>query len=317
VGVVCPLFSFLGTELAVGRKEEIVEKVRAIAAPLAAGEGLELVDVELAGAGGRTTLRLYIDRDGGVSLEDCSSVSRAVSAALDVEDPIAGAYDLEVSSPGLDRPLRTPEHFEKYAGENVRVKAYGPIPELENRKTFAGALRGFEEGRALIEVDGKLFGVPLEKIAKAHVEPRLSELAASEEEEPEARLQIDGRYVLARSREDVRRALKDARRSDRSEVAVRREGESMTALFTGGQAVLFLTGEEGEPGFSSRNPRFKGSPDARLAFTLSNGQEDEYPASWAVSGEDATRGLEHWFFTGQRPSFIHWHDESGPGTTHN
>jgi len=299
----------------VGRKEEIVEKVRAIAAPLAAGEGLELVDVELAGAGGRTTLRLYIDRDGGVSLDDCTSVSRAVSAALDVEDPLQGAYDLEVSSPGLDRPLRTPEHFEKYAGENVRVKAYGPIAELENRKTFAGPLRGLEEGRALIEVDGKLFRVPLEQIAKAHLEPRLSELAASEQGEPEARLQIDGRYVLTRAREDVRGALKGARRSDRAEVAVRREAESLTGLFSGGQAVLFLTGAEGEPRFSSRNPRFKGSQDARLTFTLANGREDEYPASWAVPGEDATRALEHWFFSGQRPSFIHWHDESG--TTHN
>ena len=153
-----------------GRKEEIVEKVRAIAAPLAAGEGLELVDVELGGAGGRTTLRLYIDRNGGVSLDDCTSVSRAVSAALDVEDPIQGAYDLEVSSPGLDRPLRTPEHFENYAGEKIRVKAYGPIAELESRKTFVGMLRGFEDGRALVEVDGKLFPIPLEQIAKAHVE---------------------------------------------------------------------------------------------------------------------------------------------------
>jgi ribosome maturation factor RimP len=304
-------------EPAVGRKEEIVEKVRAIAAPLAAVEGLELVDVELAGAGGRTTLRLYIDRDGGVSLDDCTSVSRVVSAALDVEDPIQGTYDLEVSSPGLDRPLRTPEHFRKYAGENVRVKAYGPIPELENRKTFAGTLRGFEEGRALIEIDGKLFPVRLEQIAKAHVEPRLSELAVSDQEELEARLQIDGRYVLTRGRDDVRRALKDARRSDRAEVAVRREEESLTGLFSGGQAVLFLIGAEGEPGFSSRNPKFKGNQDARLTFTLVNGQEEEYPASWAVPGEDATRALEHWFFTGQRPSFIHWHDESGPGTTHN
>src|SRR6266851_2746271 len=255
-------FVFWRTEFQVGRKEEILEKVRAIAAPLAAGEGLELVDVELAGAGGRTTLRLYIDRDGGVSLDDCTSVSRAVSAALDVEDPIQGAYDLEVSSPGLDRPLRTPEQFSKYAGENVRVKAYGPIPELENRKTFTGAL-----------------------------------------------LQIDGRYVLTRGRDDVRRALKDARKSDRAEVVVRREGGSLTGLFSGGQAVLFLTGGEGEPGFSSRSPRYTGSQDARLTFTLSNGQEDEYPASWAVPGEDATRALEHYFLTGQRPSFIHWHDE--------
>jgi ribosome maturation factor RimP len=299
----------------VGRKEEIVEKVRAIAAPLAAGEGLELVDVELAGAGGHTTLRLYIDRDGGVSLDDCTNVSRAVSAALDVEDPLQGGYDLEVSSPGLDRPLRTPEHFSKYAGENVRVKAYGPIAEAENRKTFAGTLQGVEEGRALIEVDGKLFRVPLEQIAKAHVEPRLEDLAASEEEEPEARLQIDGRYVLTRGRDDVRRELKDARRSDRAEVVVRREDGSLTGLFSGGQAVLLLAGGEGEPGFSSRSPRYTGSQDARLTFTLWNGQEDEYPASWAVPGEDATRALEHYFLTGQRPSFIHWHDESG--ITHN
>ena len=277
-----------------GRKEEIVEKVRAIAAPLAAGEGLELVDVELAGAGGRTTLRLLIDRNGGVSLDDCSSVSRAVSAALDVEDPIQGAYDLEVSSPGLDRPLRTADHFQKYAGEKVRVKAFGPIPELENRKTFVGTLAGYEDGRALVDVDGKLFRIPLEQIAKAHVEPRLDDLAASEQEEPEARLQIDGRYVLTKGRDDVRRALKEARKSGRAEVAVRREGE---------------------PGFSSRNPKYTGNPDARLTFTLSNGQEDEYPASWAVPGEDATRALEHYFLTGQRPSFIHWHDESS--TTHN
>jgi ribosome maturation factor RimP len=170
----------------VGRKEEIVEKVRAIAAPLAAGEGLELVDVELAGAGGRTTLRLYIDRAGGVSLDDCTSVSRAVSAALDVEDPIEGAYDLEVSSPGLDRPLRMPEHFQKFAGEEVRIKAYGPLPELENRKTFHGTLRGFEQGRVLVEVDGKLFRVPHEQIAKAHVEGRVSDLSTSEPEEPAA-----------------------------------------------------------------------------------------------------------------------------------
>ena len=122
-------------------------------------------------------------------------------------------------------------------------------------------------------------------------------------------MQIDGRYVLTKGRDDVRRALKEARRSDRAEVAVRREGESLTGLFNAGQAVLFLTGGEGEPGFSSRNPKYTGNPDARLTFTLSNGREDEYPASWAVAGADATRALEHYFLTGQRPSFIHWHDE--------
>lgn len=154
-----------------GRKEDILESVRRIAAPLAAQEGLELVDVEIGGAGGRQTLRLFIDKPGGVSLDDCTEVSRAVSAALDVEDPIAGAYDLEVSSPGLDRPLRTPEHFEKFKGSKVRVKTFGPVPECENRKTFVGQLIGFAEGKVIVDVDGKVFHVPHAQVSKANVEP--------------------------------------------------------------------------------------------------------------------------------------------------
>ena len=154
-----------------GRKEDILEKIRAVAGPVAAAEGLELVEVELGGAGGRTTLRLFIDKAGGVSLEDCSNISKSVSAALDVEDPLAGAYDLEVSSPGLDRPLRTPEHFQKYAGQKVRLKTYGPIAECENRKTFVGTLKGFESGKVAVDVDGKLFQVPHQQISKANIEP--------------------------------------------------------------------------------------------------------------------------------------------------
>ena len=154
-----------------GRKEDILDSVRRIAGPLAAQEGLELVDVEIGGAGGRQTLRLFIDKAGGVSLEDCSSVSHAVSAALDVEDPIAGAYDLEVSSPGLDRPLRTPEHFEKFKGSKVRVKTFGPVAECENRKTFVGQLIGFAEDRVVVDVDGKVFRVPHAQVSKANVEP--------------------------------------------------------------------------------------------------------------------------------------------------
>lgn len=154
-----------------GRKEDILEKVRQVAAPLAAQEGLELVDVEFGGPGGRQTLRLFIDKEGGVSLDDCTSLSRAVSAALDVEDPIDGAYDLEVSSPGLDRPLRTPEHFQKYAGERVKVKTYAPISETDNRKTFVGTLQGFEAGFVVVDVDGKVFRIPHAQVSKANVEP--------------------------------------------------------------------------------------------------------------------------------------------------
>jgi len=151
-----------------GRKEEILEKVRNLASALAAQEGLELVDVEFAGAGGRQVLRLYIDKAGGVSLDDCTAVSRAVSAALDVEDPLQGSYDLEVSSPGLDRPLRTPEHFEKFKGSKVRVKTYAP---LGDRKTFVGTLKDFTGGEVVVEVDGREFRIPHAQIAKANVEP--------------------------------------------------------------------------------------------------------------------------------------------------
>ncbi len=154
-----------------GRREEILEKVRQLAAPLAAQEGLELVDVEIGGGHGRQTLRLFIDKPGGVSLDECSSVSRALSTALDVEDPIQGSYDLEVSSPGLDRPLRTPEHFQQYGGNKVRVKTFGPVPECENRKTFVGILRGYEDGTVVVDVDGKVFRVPYTQVSKANIEP--------------------------------------------------------------------------------------------------------------------------------------------------
>jgi len=157
--------------VAVGRKDEILNKVREIAAPLAAQEGLELIDVELGGPGGRQILRLFIDKSGGVSLDDCSSISRAVSAALDVEDPIQGAYDLEVSSPGLDRPLRTPEHFQKFAGKRVRVKTFGPLPECENRKTFVGILQGYDNETIVLDVDGRIFRVPHAQVSKANVDP--------------------------------------------------------------------------------------------------------------------------------------------------
>jgi len=154
-----------------GRKEEILDKVRQIAAPLAAQEGLELIDAEIGGGGGRQILRLLIDKAGGVSLDDCTAVSRAVSTALDVEDPIDGAYDLEVSSPGLDRPLKTPEHFQKFLGSKVRVKTFAPLPESENRRTFLGILQGYENGVIAIDVDGKIFRVPHALVSKANVEP--------------------------------------------------------------------------------------------------------------------------------------------------
>src|SRR5512138_2762925 len=109
-------------------QESVVERARRVLEPILARDGYELVDVEWVRGGGRWTLRVFIDREGGVNIDDCQLVSRTVEPILDVEDFIEPAYDLEVSSPGLDRPLRTPEHFARYAGQRVQVKAYGPVP---------------------------------------------------------------------------------------------------------------------------------------------------------------------------------------------
>jgi len=296
----------------VGRKEEILEKVRNIAAPLAAAEGLELVDVEFAGAGGHPTLRLYIDKQGGVSLDDCTAISRALSAALDVEDPIEGSYELEVSSPGLDRPLRTREHFQKFAGEKVRVKTYGPLQEADSRKTFVGRLVGLEGDEVVVDVEGAFFRIPLTLVAKANIEPSFDGgLHESHETAPRARLSIDGRYLLVSGREDVRRALRDVRKAQSAEVWVRREDAALAGLFQEGKAILLLNDDAG-PLASSRDPRQAGNETDALRLRRASGDEEEYPSSWAVSGDDAARALEHFFLTGQRPSFIHWHDESIP-----
>ena len=126
--------------------------------------------MELLGAGPGTILRLYIDKQGGVTLDDCAHVSEGVSAMLDVEDPIESAYHLEVSSPGLDRPLRKPADFARYKGRRVRVKTYGPVDGAGNRKVFVGQLLGFENELVRIDVDGTPYNVPHAAIAKANLE---------------------------------------------------------------------------------------------------------------------------------------------------
>jgi ribosome maturation factor RimP len=101
------------------------ERVQALLEPLVEGLGYELVCLELHGSGAHALLRLYIDAPQGIGLDDCERVSREVSAALDVADPISGSYRLEVSSPGLDRPLAKPEHFRRFAGRQAKLQLAG------------------------------------------------------------------------------------------------------------------------------------------------------------------------------------------------
>lgn len=139
-------------------------------------EGFELLDIELAADRGRAILRIYIDtvppgtKERGVTVEHCQHVSRILGDLLDVEDLIDGEYNLEVSSPGIFRPLTKPEHFERAIGERIKVKTY---EKIDGRKVFTGILKSKSESELLIEIDGKDFTVQSERIAKANLEPLL------------------------------------------------------------------------------------------------------------------------------------------------
>lgn len=152
-------------------RQSIEARARALAEPLIAAEGLELLDVEFVRDPSGWILRFYIDKPGGkVGVEECSLVSRTLDPALDVEDFIAQEYSLEVSSPGLNRPLSKPEHFRRVLGKKVKVKTYGPIGEPP-RKNFLGVLKDASENEVAVDVEGAgTFRVPFKDIAKANLE---------------------------------------------------------------------------------------------------------------------------------------------------
>jgi ribosome maturation factor RimP len=146
----------------------IVEKVREITERVAAGAGLEVVDVQLLGGGGSRMLRLFIDKAEGVTHADCELVSLQVGTILDVEDVIPGGrYTLEVSSPGLERKLAQPREFERFVGHKVKVILRQPV---ENQRTWVGALRNFAEGIITLEPSpGKSIQFPLEQVERANL----------------------------------------------------------------------------------------------------------------------------------------------------
>jgi ribosome maturation factor RimP len=154
--------------------EPIAERARSVLEPVLERDGFELVEVEWLREGPSWVLRLYVDRPGGVTIDHCQEVSRTVETILDVEDFIEPAYSLEVSSPGVDRPLRKPSDFDRFAGERAHVKTFGPVegsaPGQGPRKNWTGTLRGFKDGAVEIDVDGTLHRVPHDKIAKARLE---------------------------------------------------------------------------------------------------------------------------------------------------
>lgn len=134
------------------------------------GLGYELVGVEYLPQGRRSLLRIYIDTPAGVTVDDCERVSHQVSGALDVDDPIHGGYTLEVSSPGLDRPLFTAEHYSRFAGSRIKLRLSQP---LEGRRNFSGVVRGLRDNAViLVQEDGEV-EIPLHHIEQARLIPEL------------------------------------------------------------------------------------------------------------------------------------------------
>jgi ribosome maturation factor RimP len=161
---------------------EIRQRLLEISEPVCADSGYELVDIDYLSGPSGWIVRVYIDRHpdsplagaaGGISFDDCERLSRQLGAVLDVEDPIPHAYSLEVSSPGLDRPLRTPAHFQRYLGQVAKVSL---AHAQDGRRNFKGRLRALEpdpeSARVLVmEVDGNEFRLPMADLASARLVP--------------------------------------------------------------------------------------------------------------------------------------------------
>jgi ribosome maturation factor RimP len=147
--------------------KEIVDRVYKIVNPLLLNEGMELVEIEYRREARGWILRLYIDKEGGVTLDDCTRISQEVGRILDVEDFILVPYTLEVSSPGLSRPLKSEKDFIKYRNRLIRIKTVEPI---ENRRKFKGKLLGISENRIEIELEERVFKIPLSNVARANLE---------------------------------------------------------------------------------------------------------------------------------------------------
>ncbi len=148
------------------------DRLETLLAPVVEAMGYELADLEYRSGGRAALLRLFIDNAQGIGLDDCAAVSNQVSGVLDVEDPIAGEYTLEVSSPGLDRRLRTAEHFRRFEGHEVKVQLLAP---QDGRRRYRGTVESVAaDGRSVdVKVDGRMYTLPLAAIETARLVPVL------------------------------------------------------------------------------------------------------------------------------------------------
>ncbi len=145
------------------------EKIESLLKPTIESMDVDFWGCEYMPAGKNSTLRIFIDKEDGVTVDDCKHVSRQVSAIMDVEDPISSAYLLEVSSPGMDRPLMKPEHFSAYQGEDLQVRTSSAVM---GRKRFKGPMINIGEESIEIEIDGEVYEIPFAMIDKANLVPK-------------------------------------------------------------------------------------------------------------------------------------------------
>ena len=147
-------------------KAPVTQSVTELIEPVLLADRLELVDVEFNKEGKNWILRIYIDREGGVTLADCQKVSRLAGDLIEVEEVIEPVYTLEVSSPGLNRVLKKEKDFLKYSGKKIYVQCHAP---MDGRKKFTGILTGFIDQSIHLEVDGQHYTIPLNLVAKANL----------------------------------------------------------------------------------------------------------------------------------------------------
>lgn len=144
------------------------EKWEKIVAPVFVGTPFELVGIECVGGGKHTTVRIFIDKPGGISIDEIVDLTRQINIVLEVEEPIKGLYTLEVSSPGLERPLFKSEHFKQQIGQIIALRTRQAIKERQN---FKGLLKSADDESIELEIDGQLFSFSYADIDKARVIP--------------------------------------------------------------------------------------------------------------------------------------------------
>ncbi len=166
-----PLFYFGGSEVLQmdsDRRESLEARLAALAEPLAASLGMEVVLAEIKGGGNRSIVRIFIDQPGGISLSDCERFSKRLSVLLDVEDLVPFSYTLEVSSPGLDRPLIKEKDFARFSGKTAKVRTRLP---MDGQRNFKGRILSVSSGRLSLEIaPGKQIEIVLTDIEKANLE---------------------------------------------------------------------------------------------------------------------------------------------------